>query len=101
MTIRPWRSGIIIKTPIRPPNSATNSVRDSSSSKPINNSDGSVKATPAAIDSPALPVVCTMLFSRMLVGARCNAFCAQRNSVIDKTATGIEADTVRPTLRPR
>jgi hypothetical protein len=95
-TIRPWRSGIIISTPIKPPNSATKRMRVSSMSKPMSRSDGSVNATPAASDSPAEPVVWAMLFSRIVPRMR-----SQRNSVIDSTATGIDADTVRPILRPR
>ncbi len=67
-----------------------------SSSKPMMSSEGSVKATPAASDSPAEPVVCTMLFSRIVPRSR-----SQRKSVIESTATGIDAETVRPTLRPR
>ena len=54
-----------------------------------------MKATPAAIDSPAEPVVCTTLFSS--TPARPKA----RKSVIESTAIGIEAETVSPTLRPR
>jgi hypothetical protein len=60
------------------------------------NSDGSVNATPAASDSPAEPVVWAMLFSRIVPRSL-----SQRNSVIERTATGIDADTVRPILRPR
>jgi hypothetical protein len=60
-------------------------------------SDGSVNATPAASDSPAEPVVC----DDVVLEDRRRAACSQRNSVIERTATGIDADTVRPTLRPR
>src|SRR5688500_2546981 len=48
-----------------PPHSDSSSVRVQSISKPSSTSAGSVKATPAAIDSPAEPVVCTTVFSRM------------------------------------
>ena len=54
-----------------------------------------VKTTPAAIDSPAEPVVCTMLFSRMVERPRV------RKKVTASTAIGIEAETVRPILSAR
>ena len=60
-----------------------------------------VTPTPKAIDSPAEPVVCTMLFSRMVALRMPKVLAAQRKSVIDNTATGIEAETVMPTLRTR
>jgi hypothetical protein len=53
-----------------------------------------VKITPAATDSPAEPVVWTMLFSRMV------ALPSARSRLIESTAIGIEADTVRPARRP-
>ena len=52
------------------------------------------KITPAAADSPADPVVCTILFSRMV--ERPNA----RKMLIESTAIGIEADTVNPARNP-
>src|SRR5579864_4383251 len=55
---------------------------------------GIVKITPAAADSPAEPVVCTMLFSRMV--ERPNA----RRIEIDSTEIGIDADTVSPARSP-
>jgi len=63
-------------------------------------SAGIVTPTPKAIDSPAEPVVWTMLFSRMV------AFLPKtgrktRKSVIERTAIGIDAETVIPTLRTR
>ena len=54
-----------------------------------------VVATPNAIDSPAEPVVWTMLFSSMVARPR------TRNSVMERTAIGIDALTVMPTLRAR
>ena len=54
-----------------------------------------MKITPAASDSPADAAVWTMLFSRIL---------CSRNILriaMEITAAGIDADTVRPTLRPR
>ena len=57
-------------------------------------SAGSVNITPAAMDSPAEPVVCTMLFSRMLTLP--NA----RKMLMDSTEMGIEAETVSPARNP-
>ncbi len=50
---------------------------------------------PAAIDSPAEPTVCTMLFSRMV------EFPSHLKTVMEMTATGIEALTVSPARRAR
>ncbi len=61
----------------------------------MSRSDGSVKATPAAMDSPAEPAVCTMLFSRIV------ALPKKRKMVIERTAIGIDAETVSPTLSAR
>src|SRR6185436_20530496 len=61
----------------------------------MSRSEGSVKATPAAMDSPADPAVWTMLFSRMV------ALPKKRKMVIDRTAMGIDAETVSPTLSAR
>ena len=59
---------------------------------------GMVTPTPNAIDSPAEPVVCTMLFSRIVARRKPNTLEKTRNSVIDNTAIGTDADTVMPTL---
>ena len=56
---------------------------------------GRVNTTPAAIDSPAEPVVWTMLFSRMVERPRV------RKNATASTAMGIDADTVRPILSAR
>jgi hypothetical protein len=61
----------------------------------MSSSAGSVKAMPAARDSPAEPVVCTMLFSRIV--ARPKA----RKIVIESTAMGMDALTVSPTFSAR
>ncbi len=50
--------------------------------------------TPPATDSPAEPVVCTMLFSRML------ALPKARRILMESTAMGIEAATVSPARKP-
>ena len=65
------RSGIIIRMPSRPPSTDTIMTRTTSISKPSSIRAGMVTPTPKAIDSPAEPVVCTMLFSRIV--ARRNA----------------------------
>ena len=54
-----------------------------------------VKITPAATDSPAEPIVCTMLVSR-IVPRR-----STRKMATAMTAAGIEALTVSPTRSPR
>lgn len=61
---------------------------------------GMVTPTPKAIDSPAEPLVWTMLCSRR-VASFTPSFAARRNSVIEMTAMGIDALTVRPTLSTR
>ncbi len=61
---------------------------------------GMVTPRPNASDSPADPAVWTMLFSRM-VASRPPSFERTRKSAIEMTATGIDALTVRPTLRTR
>src|SRR5712691_2287589 len=57
-------------------------------------SAGKVKMTPAARDSPAEPVVCTILFSRMVERPKA------RRILMDKTEMGIDAETVSPARRP-
>jgi hypothetical protein len=61
---------------------------------------GMVTPTPKAMDSPAEPAVCTTLFSRM-VAFFSPSFESSRKSVIEMTATGIDALTVSPTLSTR
>ena len=61
---------------------------------------GMVTPTPNAIDSPADPAVCTILFSR-IVASFMPSLLSMRNSVIEITATGIDALTVSPTLSTR
>jgi len=56
---------------------------------------GSVNTTPEAIDSPAEPIVCTMLLSRIVEPPK------RLRSEIDRTAIGIDAETVRPARRAR
>ena len=61
---------------------------------------GMVTPRPKAIDSPAEPAVCTMLFSRIVESRRPN-FESRRKIVIEITATGMDALTVSPTLSTR
>ena len=56
---------------------------------------------PAATDSPADPVVCTMLFCRIVAGLAPNDFEMYRKIVIESTEIGIDALTVSPTLSAR
>src|SRR4029077_1707551 len=88
--------GIMNNTPSHPPISARKKTRQYSvfNEKPRKISAGRVKMTPAATDSPAEPVVCTMLFSRIVDLP--NA----RRIEIDSTEIGIEAETVSPARNP-
>ena len=54
-----------------------------------------MKTTPDAIDSPAEPMVWTMLFSRMVEPP------SYFSTEMASTAIGIEALTVSPALSPR
>ena len=76
-------------------------MRVQSISKPSSTSAGSVKATPAAIDSPAEPVVCTTVFSRIEARPPSSDRERARKIVIERTAIGTEAETVSPTRRAR
>src|SRR5918996_1099452 len=58
-------------------------------------SAGTVKTTPAATDSPADPIVWTMLFSRIVEPP------SFLSTEIASTAIGIDALTVRPARKPR
>src|SRR5262252_6590852 len=63
--------------------------------EPRNRKPGRVNTTPAAIDSPADPIVWTMLFSRIVDEP------SFLNTEIASTAIGIDADTVRPAFSAR
>ena len=63
-TMSARRSGIIIRIPISPPSTATSMTRAISRSNPRIMIAGIVTPRPNAIDSPADPAVCTILFSR-------------------------------------
>ncbi len=94
------RSGIIIRIPSNPPSKATSITRPISRSKPRIMMAGIVTPKPKAMDSPAEPAVCTMLFSR-IVASRPPIFDHIRNSASEITATGMDALTVSPTLSTR
>src|SRR6266404_1821384 len=84
------------RTPNHPPSSASGKILQNVNSepKPRKMRAGIVNITPAASDSPAEPVVCTMLFSKMV--DRPNA----RRMLMERTEMGIEAETVRPARSP-
>jgi hypothetical protein len=88
-------SGIMSRMPMIPPTTAITAVFPTVRSYPMSRIAGSVKTMPAAIDSPAEPVVCTMLFSRIVERPRV------RKKATERTAMGIEAETVRPILSAR
>ena len=92
------RSAIVNIVPNRPPNNAIASVGNHSISTqmPMTSIAGTVKITPAANDSPALAMVCTALFSRILTSLK-----RLRRMSIDITAAGILAETVIPAYKPR
>ena len=69
-------------------------MREDSRSKPRKIRAGRVKMTPEAMDWPALPVLWTMLFSRML------ALPKARRMEMERTEMGMDAATVRPARRP-
>ncbi len=81
-------------TPSHPPIRASMKMREYSSSKPRKTRAGRVKMTPEAMDWPALPVVWTMLFSRMEARPK------TRRILMESTEMGMEAATVSPARRP-
>jgi len=104
-------------TPSQPPMRARKKMREYSRSKPKNTSAGRVKITPDAMDWPAFPVVWTMLFSRIEASEPIHLFNAlgmgsdwtnlllqiaaiHRRMLMESTAMGMEAATVRPARRP-
>src|SRR5262245_54184238 len=99
-TISARRSGIIMKMPSKPPSTATRSTRVTSRSKPRIMIAGMVTPTPKAIDSPAEPAVCEMLFSRIVASLIPKTW-RKRKKVMLMTATGIEALTVKPTFNTK
>src|ERR1700676_902923 len=96
LTISWRRIGTIKRTPSHPPRSASGKMRRKVNSvpKPRKMSAGKVNMTPAASDSPAEPVVCTILFSRMVERPKA------RRMLIESTEMGMDAETVSPARRP-
>ena len=90
-----------MRMPSAPPRTAATITRLISMSKPNSIKAGIVTPTPKATDSPAEPAVCTMLFSRMVARRTPKTRVKTRNRVMERTATGIEADTVMPTFSTR
>ena len=87
-------------TPRSPPNAAiteiwTRSTTIVGSVRCQTKRAGRVKITPAATDSPADPMVCTMFASRIDPWRRA------RKMATAITAAGMDAETVNPTRRPR
>ena len=78
-----------------PPTTATMATLPMLRSYPMSRIAGKVNTMPAAIDSPAEPVVWTMLFSRIV---ECPSV---RKKATESTAIGIEAETVSPILSAR
>ena len=100
-TINALRSGTIKSTPKTPPHKASAVMVNKSGvsafpSSAHKNNAGSVKMAPAANDSPAEPIVCTRLLSKIELRRS-----KPRRIPIDTTAAGIDADTVIPTRSPR
>src|SRR6266404_1025766 len=99
-TISARRSGIIIRMPSNPPRMATSITRAISRSNPRIIIAGIVTPRPNAIDSPADPAVWTILFCKTFASRKPN-FERIRKKVMESTATGMDALTVKPTLRTR
>ena len=100
-TIKAVLRGTIKNTPNKPPQRAITAIsqKEGFSHKPSFahiKIAGMVKIAPAANDSPADPIVCTILFSKMESFLRIT-----RRTPMDITAAGIEAETVIPTRSPR
>ena len=100
-TISALRSGIINSTPRTPPTRAINEIVSKFGASVFpsfahKNKAGSVKIAPAAKDSPAEPIVCTILLSKIE-----SFFIITRITPIEITAAGIDAETVIPTRKPR
>ena len=92
-------SAIVNIVPNNPPSRAIIVVSTSfisSHTLGITSSAGTVKMIPAAKDSPALAIVWTALFSRIVTFLK-----SERKIIMDITAAGILADTVIPAYKPR
>ena len=96
-TIMARRKGIIMVTPMTPPESAMRVVSQNLNSVqiPVTTRAGTVKMIPAARLSPELAMVCTMLFSRIVP-----RLSRPRRMPMEITLAGIAALTVMPALSP-
>ena len=97
-TMNNRRKAMVNMVPSHPPSNAMARVMPQLMSvhKPTTRKAGTVKITPAAKLSPALAMVCTLLFSRMVTSLNINL-----RMIIDMTAAGMLAETVIPAYRPR
>ena len=95
-TMRSRRSGIIAERPRSAPRKQSATTCRYGGATPQRNSAGIVKIVPVASAVEAEPIVCEMFASR-IVPFRPRS----RKTATVRTAAGIEADTVSPTLRPR
>ena len=97
-TMNNRRKAMVNMVPSHPPNKAMARVMPQlmSVQSPTTRKAGTVKITPAARLSPALAMVCTLLFSRMLTSLNIS-----RRMIIDMTAAGMLAETVIPAYKPR
>ncbi len=86
-----------MKTPRNPPvNTMNDTKKNWLGARFHRNNAGMVKIAPAATASPAVVIVCTMLFSRIDLRRK-----IPRRMANEITADGIEALTVKPILSPR
>ena len=95
-TISSRRSGIIAASPSTAPRKQSATTCRYGGTMSHMNSAGMVKIVPLASDVEADPMVCDRLASRIVPRAR-----KSRNNATVMTAAGIDAETVRPTRRPR
>ena len=93
-TIRRRRSGIIAERPRRAPRKQSATTCRYGGAAPQRNSAGIVKIVPVASAVEAEPIVCERFASR-IVPFRPRS----RKTATVRTAAGIEADTVSPTLQ--
>ena len=90
------RIGIMNRTPKIPPNAARRKIREEGMGLPRMKSAGTVKITPAAKPSPTEAMVWTRLFSKIVTFLK-----KVRRIAMERTAAGIDAETVVPIFNPR
>ena len=84
------------RIPKRPPKTDNRTRVDRLGASFIRNKAGAVKITPAARPSPTEAIVWTILFSSIET-----FFEKSLNAAIERTAAGMDAETVVPTFKPR